>query len=116
MPGRLKDKVALVTAAGQGIGRAIAQAFSAEGAVVIATDLDDTKLGDYIRTHTSKTVVGDVRFGANGELAQSRLLQVQFRNIKTHDLAEFKDISTQVVVWPTEYESGSLIYPCEKAQ
>jgi 2-keto-3-deoxy-L-fuconate dehydrogenase len=44
MAGRLKGKVALVTAAGQGIGRAIAQAFIAEGAVVIATDIDAGKL------------------------------------------------------------------------
>ena len=44
MAGRLKGKVALVTAAGQGIGRAIAQAFVAEGAKVIATDVDVKKL------------------------------------------------------------------------
>jgi 2-keto-3-deoxy-L-fuconate dehydrogenase len=41
---RLQNKLALITAAGQGIGRAIAQIFTAEGARVVATDVDDKKL------------------------------------------------------------------------
>jgi 2-keto-3-deoxy-L-fuconate dehydrogenase len=44
MSGRLQGKVALVTAAGQGIGRAIGESFVAEGASVIATDLAEDKL------------------------------------------------------------------------
>lgn len=44
MAGRLAGKTALLTAAGQGIGRATAEAFLAEGARVIATDLDRSKL------------------------------------------------------------------------
>jgi 2-keto-3-deoxy-L-fuconate dehydrogenase len=43
MSGRLEGKVALVTAAGQGIGRAIAEKFAAEGVKLIATDLDPNK-------------------------------------------------------------------------
>jgi 2-keto-3-deoxy-L-fuconate dehydrogenase len=42
--GRLNGKLALVTAAGQGIGRAIAEASIAQGAKVIATDLDSAKV------------------------------------------------------------------------
>ncbi len=40
MAKRLQGKIAVVTAAGQGIGRAIAEAFVREGAVVHATDLN----------------------------------------------------------------------------
>ena len=44
MTGRLSGKLAFITAAGQGIGAAIAATFIAEGADVVATDLDAGKL------------------------------------------------------------------------
>jgi len=46
MTARLSGKRALITAAGQGIGRASALAMAAEGASVIATDIDETALAD----------------------------------------------------------------------
>jgi 2-keto-3-deoxy-L-fuconate dehydrogenase len=44
MSERLAGKIALVTAAGQGIGRATALAFADEGATVWATDINDSSL------------------------------------------------------------------------
>jgi 2-keto-3-deoxy-L-fuconate dehydrogenase len=64
MAKRLQGKVALVTAAGQGIGRAIAEAFVAEGASVIATDVDEGKL-DGIRS--AKRMKLDARSTASVE-------------------------------------------------
>ncbi|MEE2867531.1 MAG: SDR family oxidoreductase [Pseudomonadota bacterium] len=42
----VKDKTVLVTAAGQGIGRATALAFAARGAKVVATDINETALSE----------------------------------------------------------------------
>ncbi|CCE97488.1 putative oxidoreductase [Sinorhizobium fredii HH103] len=46
MSGLLAGKRAVVTAAAQGIGRAAAEAFSREGASVIATDINEDKLAE----------------------------------------------------------------------
>jgi 2-dehydro-3-deoxy-L-fuconate 4-dehydrogenase len=46
MAGRLAGKTAFLTAAAQGIGRATALAFAAEGAQVIATDVNEQKLAE----------------------------------------------------------------------
>jgi len=54
MAGRLKGKVAVITAAGQGIGRAIAEAYVAEGATVWATDRDVDKLDGIVRAKRRK--------------------------------------------------------------
>jgi branched-chain amino acid transport system substrate-binding protein len=96
--------------------QAYAQMQVLEQAVKATKSSDDQKLADYIRASTFKTVLGDVKFGKGGEWAQSRVLQVQFRNIKNNDPMQFKGVDTQVVVSPPEYASGSLVYPFEKAR
>ena len=61
-------------------------------------------------------MVGDVKFGRQGEWAQARVLQVQFQHIKGDDIGQFKDASTQVGVTPAEYKSGDVIYPYANAK
>jgi branched-chain amino acid transport system substrate-binding protein len=96
--------------------QAYAQLQVLEQAVKATKSLDDQKLADYIRASTFTTVLGDVKFGKGGEWAQSRVLQVQFRDVKGNDPMQFKGVDTQVVVTPAEYASGTLIYPYEKAR
>jgi 2-keto-3-deoxy-L-fuconate dehydrogenase len=69
MAGRLAGKRAFVTAAGQGIGRATALAFAAEGAEVIATTLEPAQLTDLAKVQGISTAALDVRDGAAVEAA-----------------------------------------------
>ena len=84
-------------------------------AVTATGSLDDAKLTEYIHTHHFQTFVGDIAFGPEGEWTASRVIWTQFRNITGHDIAQFKDPATEVVLLPDAYKSGTLIYPYESA-
>ena len=84
-------------------------------AVEATKSLDDKKIADYVRANSFKTVLGDVKFGAKGEWAQSRVLQTQFHDIKGNDVEQFRKLTAQSVLTPSEYKSGDVIYPYEKA-
>ena len=85
-------------------------------AIEATKSLNDDTLAAYIRKTTFKTVVGDVKFGDKGEWAQERMLLVQFQNIKTHSIDEFRNLSTEVILYPPQYKSGDMIYPYTKVQ
>jgi branched-chain amino acid transport system substrate-binding protein len=83
-------------------------------AITATKSLDDEKLADYMRKATFKTVVGDVKFGAKGEWAEERMLLIQFQNIRSNSVDDFRDLSSEVILYPPQYKSGNLIYPYEK--
>jgi branched-chain amino acid transport system substrate-binding protein len=78
--------------------------------------LDQQKVADYIRKNEFDTIIGKVRFGANGEWLQSRVLQVQYQNIETTDVEQFKHPGKRVVLYPEKFKSGTIIYPYAKAR
>jgi ABC-type branched-chain amino acid transport systems, periplasmic component len=85
-------------------------------AITETKSIDDGKLADYIRGATFKTVVGDVKFGKQGEWAEERTMAAQFQNIKGNSIDDFRDLKTEVIVYPPQYKSGEVIYPYEKAK
>ncbi|MGB7618635.1 MAG: amino acid ABC transporter substrate-binding protein [Pseudolabrys sp.] len=84
-------------------------------AIAATKSLNDDVLADYIRKTTFKTVVGDVKFGKQGEWAEERTLAAQFQNIKGNGIDDFRDLTTEVIIYPPQYKSGEVIYPYEKA-
>ena len=96
--------------------QAYAQMQIIEQAVAGTGSLDDTRLTQFTRDASFKTVLGDVKFGKGGTWSEPRVLQVQYQNIQAADLSDFKDGRTQTVVWPSSLASGALIYPYAKAK
>jgi branched-chain amino acid transport system substrate-binding protein len=87
-----------------------------QAAVEGTKSFDHAKIADYLRSHTIKTVVGDVAFGKDGEWAHPRMLVTQWQGVTGHDVAELNDLKKWVVVWPPEYKSGDLVYPYSNAK
>jgi branched-chain amino acid transport system substrate-binding protein len=88
------------------------------GAAIAGTkSLNDDKLAAYMRKARFKTVVGDVKFGKQGEWAVERTLAAQFQHIKGKTVDDFRDPSkTEVIIYPPKYKSGKVIYPYAKAK
>ncbi|MEA2911402.1 MAG: branched-chain amino acid transport system substrate-binding protein [Bradyrhizobium sp.] len=85
-------------------------------AVVDTQSLDHAKLADYIHATSFRTVLGELAFGRSGEWKKSRTFVSQFQNVTGNDLSQFRDTTRQVVLWPAEYETGTVIYPYQDAK
>src|SRR3984885_14475372 len=95
---------------GYAAGQVMAQAV--EG----AKTLDQVKLATYMHSHTFSTVVGDIKFGKDGEWAKSRVFFTQFQHVTANSMDQFRDTTHEVIVWPNEYKTGTVIYPYADAK
>lgn len=82
-----------------------------EQAVKGAGSTDDAKLAAYMRANSFKTVVGEFRFNAAGEWTEPQVMAVQFQGVTGNSVDQFRDPKTEVILWPTKYRTGNIIYP-----
>ena len=78
--------------------------------------VDDTKIAEWLHNNPVKTIMGDVKFGKDGEWATSRMLQVQYHDIKNNSVESHRGMDTQTVLTPPDLKTGDIIYPYEKAK
>jgi branched-chain amino acid transport system substrate-binding protein len=87
-----------------------------EQAVNGANSIEDAKIAAYLRKSEMRTIVGPIRFGKDGEWAQARVVQAQFRGIADKDVEQFRQTGKQIVVYPDAYKTGDVITPFDKAR
>src|SRR3954462_1137634 len=87
-----------------------------EQAITATKSIDDRTLAKWLHSNEVKTIVGPIRWGKDGEWAQARVVQAQFRGVKDKDIEQFRQPGRQVVVYPEDYKTGDVITPFEKAR
>jgi branched-chain amino acid transport system substrate-binding protein len=95
---------------GYGAGQVLAAAV--EG----TKSLDAEKIAAFLHDHTISTVIGDIAFGADGEWKEPRLVFTQFQGVTGNSIDQFRDTAKEVVVWPPQYKTGTMIYPYSAAK
>jgi branched-chain amino acid transport system substrate-binding protein len=85
-------------------------------AVTGAGGLDQQKIADFLRDNTFNTVMGDIKFGEDGELAESHAVMVQYQHVTGNDLDQFRDGKNPIIVWPAKYKDGDVVYPYDAAR
>jgi branched-chain amino acid transport system substrate-binding protein len=87
-----------------------------EQAINATKSFDHKVLADYLRKNEMKTIVGPIRYGPDGEWANARVVQAQFRGVADKNMDQFRQPGKQVVLYPDQYKTGDVVAPFEKAR
>jgi branched-chain amino acid transport system substrate-binding protein len=87
-----------------------------EQAVAATKSIDQKAMAAWLHGNEVKTIVGPIRWNKDGEWANARVVQAQFRGIVDKDIEQFRQAGKQVVIYPDAYKTGSVITPFEKAR
>ena len=118
---RLQDRVAVITGAGSGIGLATARRMAAEGAVIVAVDIDEAA-GSKVAAETGGSFVAadvsaeeDVRRLFDGVVAQHGRVDIAFNNAGISPPEDDSILTTSLDAWRRVQEINlTSVYLCCK--
>ena len=70
--------------------------------------IDHEAIAKYLHKTEFTTVVGKVKFGANGEWVKGRTIAVQYQNITNNDLVQFTRPGTRKIIYPLNIKTGTI--------
>ena len=87
-----------------------------EQAVTATKSLDHKTLAAWLHKNEVKTIVGPIRWDANGEWENPRVVMAQFRGVADKNVDQFRQPGKQVVLFPPEFKTGEVMGPFEKVR
>ena len=99
---RLKNKIALITGAGSGIGQAIAVGFAREGAYVIVNDINEDNAFDTLSKIIEVGGLGEIKIANIAKLAELKAMFSSFKKIDI--LVNNAGITGWSSIWDTSEE------------
>lgn len=78
--------------------------------------IDQQKLIKYMHDTKFSTVVGDIKFGSNGEWQVGRPLYVQYKGVAENDIEQFRKAGKAQIIFPADLKSGNLVTPYQDAR
>lgn len=87
-----------------------------EQAVGATRSLDQKAIAKYLHANTMETIVGPIAYAEDGEWKESATVEAQFRGIKDKNMDQFRQQGKQVILFPDNLKTGTLVTPFEAAR
>jgi len=102
------------------LGHYIPPFYYAAGQVVAAAaqgagSIDQAKMAAWLHANPVETIVGRIKFDERGDWDKARVLMVQFRDLKSRNLDQFRQPGRQVIVDTPALKSGDYV-PFDRAR
>ncbi|HEY1720404.1 MAG TPA: ABC transporter substrate-binding protein [Magnetospirillaceae bacterium] len=103
------------------LGHFLPPFFYAGGQIIAAAakatnSIDEAKMSEWLHHNPVDTIVGPIKFGADGNWSENRLVWGQYRGVKDKDVDQFRSEGKQIIVQPEALATGKIEVPYKKAR